>query len=134
MTFSYDVDALAIELNKIRLYLGDTNEDDVLLEDEEIALIQGEYSSFYARVAECCRLICQKVIRRVDGKFGNLTEKSSVIYERYKALEERMDGKSSSSYPWMGTLNQSDKDTMKNAQDEGTYVKPKVRKGMMDNT
>ncbi len=133
MTFSYDTADLSTELNKIRLYIGDVDSNDVLLENEEIALIQADSSTFLKRCAECCRLICAKVIRRVDGKFGNLTEKSSSIYDHYKEKADTFDSLSSSSYPWMGSLYQDDKDDMEDEQDDGTYTAPSFRRGAMDN-
>jgi hypothetical protein len=134
MTFTYTEAALNIELNKIRLYIGDTESSDPLLSDEEIALVQSDFSSFTRRCAECCRLVCVKTIRRVDGKFGNLTEKSSQIFDRYKARADYFDSQGSASYPWSGGIYQSDKDENETAQDELTIVASKFRKGQMDNT
>ena len=51
MTFSYDSDDLATELNKIRLWIGDVDEDDAFLQDEEIAYVQDDSSTFLKRVA-----------------------------------------------------------------------------------
>jgi len=133
MTFNYDEAALSTELNKIRLYIGDTNEYDVLLQDEEIALVQSDFSTFNKRCAQCCRLICAKVLRRVDGKFGNLAEKSSQMYERYKEKADYYDSKSSASYPWSGSIYVSDKEDTEDDWDEDTLVEPKFKKGMMDN-
>ena len=133
MTFSYDESDLATELNKIRLYVGDVEELDPLLHDEEIALVQTDFTSFFRRCAECCRLICTKLIRRVDGKLGNLTEKSSLLYDRYSERAVAFDSKSSSSYPWIGTLYVADKEAIEDGQDDGTLIPAKFKKGQMDN-
>jgi len=130
MTFTYDESALSAELNKIRLYIGDTDSNDPLLHDEEIALVQSDFTSFNKRCAECCKLICAQIIRRVDGRLGNLTEKSSVLYDRYEKLATEFDRRSSSSYPWAGGIVQSDKDDI---EDDNALVDPKFKKGIMDN-
>lgn len=133
MTFSYEIGKLSTQLNKVRLYIGDTDENDPLLQNEEIVLVQSTYTSFFRVCAECCRLICTKVSRRVDGKFGNIAEKSSEIYDRYRSLADSFDNKSSSTYPWSGAVLVSDKDGNKEEWDEDVIVKPVFQKGFMDN-
>ena len=129
MSFSYDETALSTELNKIRLYLGDTVSTDPFLQDEEIAMIQADYTTFYRRVAECCRLICSKLARKVDYRLSRLTEKSSVIYDRYKAMADRYEAMSSAAYPWSGSIYKADKESV---EDDTSLVKPKFKKGQMD--
>lgn len=129
MTFSYDPTALTEELNKIRLWIGDVDEDDILLQDEEIAYVQSDSSTFLRRVAACCRLICAKLARKVDYKLSLLSEKASDTYERYKAMTKYYELNSSTSYPWMGSLDISLKKT---TEDDTSLVKPKIKKGMMD--
>lgn len=133
MSFTYDSSDFDTELNKIRLYIGDVDSNDALLEDEEIALVQSDFTSFLKRCAECCRLICAKVIRRVDGKYGNLTEKSSQIYDLYKSRADYFDQRSSASYPWAGAIDVSDKDDTEDAWDDDSIVEPKFKKGFMNN-
>lgn len=129
MTFSYDETDLATELNKIRLWIGDVDGDDVLLQDEEIAYVQGDSSTFLKRVAACCRLICAKVARDVDYKLSLLSEKATDVYKRYKAMAERFEAGSSRSYPWAGSVEVAFK---KATEDDTSLVKPKIRKGMMN--
>ena len=129
MTFSYDSSALTTELNKIRLWIGDVVEDDVLLQDEEIAYVQSDSSTFLKRVAACCRLICAKLARRVDYKLSLLSEKASDTYERYLAMTKYYELNSSTSFPWVGSI---DKSLKEDVEDDTSLVKPKIRKGMMD--
>lgn len=130
MTFTYDISALTVELNTIRFYIGDTDSTDPLLEDEEIAYIQANYSTLLIRVAECCRMICSKVARKVDYRLSLLSEKASAIYDRYKALAERFEAQTSLSYPWAGSIIESLKE---DAEDDTSLVHPKIKKGIHDN-
>lgn len=130
MSFSYDETKLSVELNKIRLWLGDTDEDDSLLQDEEIAYVQSDSTSFLRRVAACCRLICAKLSKRVDYKLSLLSEKASVLYDRYKSMAERFEGMSSQTFPWSSSIRVSDHDGV---EDDESLVKPKFKKGIMDN-
>ena len=130
MSFSYDETKLSVELNKIRLWLGDTDEDDILLQDEEIAYVQSDNTSFLRRAAACCRLICAKLSKRVDYKLSLLSEKASVLYDRYKSMAERFEGMSSQTFPWSSSVRVSDHDAVK---DDESLMKPKFTKGIMDN-
>lgn len=129
MTFSYDVTKLSDELNKIRLYIGDTDSSDPLLEDEEIELVQVDSTSFLKRVSVCCHLICSKLAKRVDYRLSLLTEKASVLYDRYKVMAKRYEVMSSLSYPWAGSVLKSFKEA---TEDDTTLVKPKFKVGLHD--
>ena len=129
MAFSYNETDLATELNKIRLYIGDVDSDEQLLQDEEIAYVQSDSSTFVRRCAACCRLICTKVARDVDFKLSLLSEKASDVYERYKTLAERFEMSGSMSYPWAGSVDVSLKEAN---EDDDALVKPKFRKGHMN--
>lgn len=130
MSFSYDSTRLEDEINQIRLHLGDTDEDEPLLQDEEIRLMQSSSSSFRRRVAACCRLICAKVARDVDYRLSLLSEDASEVYERYKDMAERYEVMGSSNYPWAGSILESFKDS---TEKDNSLVKPKFKKGQMDN-
>lgn len=134
MSFSYDSQNLASELNKIRLYIGDTDVDDALLQDEEIGVVQADSTTFFRRCASCCRLVCSKLARRVDNKLASFTEDASVVYERYKKMADHYESKAAMNYPWSGAIYEDDKDSTKDDYAEGTLVKPKFEKGSMNNT
>ena len=127
MTFSYNENALDVELNKIRLYIGDTDSNDPLLQDEEIASVQADTTGFRATVAACCRLICAQLARKVDYKLSLLTEKASVLYDRYEVQAERFEAMSSVSYPWSGAIFKDDKEAV---EDDTSLVKPKFKKDL----
>lgn len=130
MTFSYDETALDVELNRIRLELGDTDEDDILLQDEEIAQVQSEQDSFYKRVATCCRLICATIARKVDYKLSLLSENLSRLYERYSEMEKKFSAMASFNHPWIGSIK---KDLKEDVEADTDLVKPRFKRGLMDN-
>lgn len=130
MTFSYDETALDVELNRIRLELGDTDSDDILLQDEEIGQIQSEQGTFYKRVAACCRLICSKIARKVDYKLSLLSESLSDLYDRYQKMEKEYSTKASFNHPWVGSIK---KDLKEDVEGDTDLVKPRFKRGQMDN-
>ena len=134
MTFSYDAGALSTELNKIRLYIGDVDEDDALLADEEIVQVQADSTTFLRRCASCCRLICSKLARRVDSKLSTFTENAEIVYERYLKMAAHYEAQSGLNYPWSGSIYVDDKDATKEDYADGVLVKPKFQRGKMDNT
>lgn len=130
MTFTYDETALSTELNRIRLELGDTDSDDILLQDEEIEQVQSEQDTFYKRVASCCRLICNKIARRVDYKLSLLSESASDLYERYQKMEKEYSTRASFNHPWLGSIKKDLKDDVESDTD---LVKSRFKRGQMDN-
>lgn len=133
MSFTYDPAALSVELNRIRLEIGDVDENDPLLQDEEIAQVQSEESAYYARVAKCCVTICSKLAREVKHKLADFSEESQLIYDRYKEMAYNYARLAAGSYPWMSSLTEADKESMETLQDTGTLVKPRFKVGMHDN-
>ncbi len=130
MSFSYDPTGLSTELNRIRLEIGDTDENDYYLLDEEVAQIQSEKSTFFLRVAKCCELICSKIARDVKVKMGRFSEDSGDVYQRYKDMAVVFNRLASTSYPWSGAISVSEKESI---EDNAALVKPKIKLGMHDN-
>jgi hypothetical protein len=129
MSFSYDPTDLATELNHLRLKIGDTDENDPLLQDEEIAFVQSQESSFYMRASVCCKLIVSHLAREVNFKIGNFSEDAKDAYLRYKEMEKEFLALASESYPWAGGVVKSDKESIRT---DDALVQPKFRKGMND--
>ena len=130
MTFTYDPDSLSTELYRLRLELADTDSNDYYLTDEEIAQIQSEESSFYARAAKCCVLICSIVAKRVKHSIDGFSEDSGVLYERYRKMALRYARLGAGSYPWMSSISASSKEAYELDTD---LVDPKFGMGMHDN-
>lgn len=129
MSFSYDLADFDTELNRLRLEIGDTDSDDYFLDDEEIAVIQSEKTSFYRRAAACCGLICAKVARDVNFKIGHFSENSDKIYAHYEELMDKFNIQASTSYPWSAAISVSEKDLYENDE---SLVHPKIKLGLHD--
>lgn len=98
MAWSYDernlntTDALG-RLNATRFLIGDTNEDDQQVQDEEVAfaLAQANNNTYFAG-AFLCRTIAAKYSRNVDVEIdGALSEKSSQLQAHYLELAEALE-------------------------------------------
>lgn len=98
MAWSYDernlntTDALG-RLNATRFLIGDTNEDDQQVQDEEVAfaLAQANNNTYFAG-AFLCRTIAAKYSRNVDVEIdGALKESSSQLQSHYLELAEALE-------------------------------------------
>jgi len=98
MAWSYDernlntTDALG-RLNATRFLIGDTNEDDQQVQDEEVAfaLAQANNNTYFAG-AFLCRTIAAKYSRNVDVEIdGALKESSSKLQAHYLELAEALE-------------------------------------------
>ena len=129
MTFSYDVASLSAGLNRIRLEIGDTDEDRPLLQDEEIEQIMIDESTFNMRVAGCCRLICSIFAGKAEKyRIEDFSETRVEIYNRYKTIAERYAARGGGA-PWMGSIEESFKTT---TEDDTSLVSPLFKRGMHD--
>jgi len=91
MSWSYKrTEPAAIDLDWVRLRVGDTDESDQLLQDEEIqALIDNEGSRSLAAVL-CAETIAAKFARRVDKTVGKLSISAGQMAEHYMKLATRL--------------------------------------------
>jgi len=127
--FTYDPTKLDVELNELRLRIGDVDENDPLLEDEEIQHVQDTETSFYKRASECCKLICSKIARRVKTKIGSFSEDANDMYIRYRNMAEEFAQLASSDYPWAASISKSDKETY-SYRGNDDVVRPRFEKGL----
>ena len=127
MTFSYDVASLTTALYRIRLEIGDTDEDRPLLQDEEIEQILVEQSAFNLRVSACCHLICSIFAGKAERyEIEDFSETRKEIYNRYKVMAERYTARGGGA-PWMGSVEESFKTT---TEDDTSLVDPLFKRGM----
>jgi len=131
MSFTYDETQLdSSVLYRIRLEIGDTDEDNVLLQDEEINQIIAEVSGFYSRVARCFRLLASKFVHTsYSFTIGRLREDRGSLRDHYLSLAKKYEARSS--VPWSGAIYQDDKDAV---EDDDSLVASKFQKGMHDYT
>jgi hypothetical protein len=130
MSFTYDVDALSSStLYRIRLEIGDTDSDRVLLADEEITQIISEQSYYAQQVSACCRLIAAKFARHPQNlQLEGYEETTTEIYNRYMKMAKIWGAKVG--YPWSGAIFSDDKQTVEENTD---LVKPSFKRGMHTN-
>lgn len=128
MSFSYDSSDLATELNRIRFELGDTDENDHFLEDEEIIYVENLYDSFNVRMIHLIRVIKTILGRIPKNKIEGYSEDYTNAIKFFDKLEKKL---GTGSYPWSSSLVQDNKDTY---QEDTDLVQPKFKKGIHDNT
>ncbi len=131
MSFSYDVEALSEDLNRIRLEIGDTNSDRPLLDDEEIEEIITEFDSFNQRVGKCLRLICALFASEPKSiRIEGFSENYADAYDHFKDLAARYE-RLGGGGPWAGSIN----DAFKEATELDTsLVSSSFKRGMHDNS
>lgn len=131
MGFSYDPTDLATELNALRFEIGDTDSNEPLLDDAEIAYIQAAEASFSMRASVCCEHIAAKFARDVKYKIDGFSEDAQDKYDRYIALAKKFAASASDSYPWAGSIVAADKERI---EADTSLVKPRFTLGLDKNT
>ena len=99
MTWTYGGNPAASVIDAIRLEIGDTIEDEQLLQDEELEYFYEEEGSVLGAAARACEAIAAKFAREADLKVGDLSLSASQKAEHYrekaKVLRERAKKKGS---------------------------------------
>lgn len=94
MTWTYGNDPANDTTDEVRLLIGDTDTNDQLLSDEEIAYYLGEFSSVKSAAAEAARAISAKLAREAsDKRIGSLSISLSKRAEYYNRLASSLDRK-----------------------------------------
>ncbi|ODN41069.1 hypothetical protein [Piscirickettsia litoralis] len=113
MSWSYDVSQLqASPLFQIRYLIGDTDEKEQLLQDEEINFTLDQYKSTDQAAAACCENIAGQFSRMPDQDAGGLRQDLSQKSEQYLKLAEKIRSRASSSLGvgafYAGGINKAD--------------------------
>ncbi len=131
MTFTYDLSKLGEDdISTMRLALGDTDENDSFLSDEEIIYLITQASTFNLQVAKCCRAIVAKVSHQVKYKAGDFSEDPTGLIKKYEDMALKYERLASGSYPWTSAISIEAKEEV--VEDTDREV-PKFTKGMHDN-
>ena len=121
MTWTYSGDPSSSARDAIRFLIGDTDTNDQLLSDEEIAWVNTEASGSATAITDlydagyrCCQAISAKLAREADKQIGDLSVKLSQRAAAYrlqgddlKALSMRSSGVP---IPYAGGITFSDKE------------------------
>jgi len=100
MTWSYD-SSLATDKDKVRFYIGDTDTNDQLLQDEEISFLLAEVSNVLLAAAHAAKAIAAKFSRQADKAIGDLRISLSQKARTYMTLAADLEKRAltSSAYP-----------------------------------
>jgi hypothetical protein len=91
MTWSYSPSDIATSVrDQVRFLIGDVNEADELLQDEEIDFILTQTSGAYYAAARCCQAIAAGFGREVSVKVGHLALANEKKYEHYLELADTL--------------------------------------------
>ena len=135
MTWSYGGDPSANDKDQIRFMIGDTDTDDQLLSDEEIAGAVTIYGNQLAAAISCCYAIAATFARKADtANTAGLRVSASQRYRQYKDLAEQLRTQNAldaamGATIWIGGAEQSDVDAM---NESSTYVQPQFKIGADD--
>lgn len=101
MSFTYSGDPANSALDAVRFLIQDTNEDDILLQDEEIGfLLTTVDMAIYQAAHDCCYVIASKFARLADTSksvgdmslsvtFSNRASEYRMLAERFLELGSR---------------------------------------------
>lgn len=91
MTWTYTGDPSVSNRDRIRFLIGDTDTNDQLVNDEEIAWALGEAGSIYQAAHDLCSTIASKFARMATSKsVGDLSLSYADRAEAYHRLADRM--------------------------------------------
>jgi len=130
--WNYDAD-LADAISKVRLLIGDTDPNDRLLLDDEIAFFLSEQSdNIYLAAAACCRAIAAKFSRQADFTNLSLSVSASQRAKAYLEMATELEAKSASlvgAEMFVGGITKSGKQELAN---DTNAVQPSFNRGQDD--
>lgn len=91
MAWTYTGDPADSPRDAVRFYVGDTNFNDQLLQDEEIAFALTHSADPLAAAARCARALASKFSSLVDEKFETIDNKFSQRAKAFHALAGRLE-------------------------------------------
>lgn len=124
MTWTYNADP-TVQLDRVRILVGDTDEDDQLISDEEIgAYLTGGYwaaSSDYAAAASVADNIAAKMARRADSISAYGTSVTwAGLAKRYQTIAAQLRRKGGGGSIYAGGISRTDKDVQTDNTDNIT--------------
>lgn len=131
MTWTYSPTSLGTDLAKVRLYIGDTNTNDQLLSDEEIAVFTTLETSLFMAAARCCDAIIAKLARDIDRSNIGMSASRSQKVQHYKDLRDKLEewSKSGGGGMFVGGVSADANETLDTDADN---IKPQFTVGKFD--
>lgn len=129
MSWSYSGDPSQSTLDQVRFLIGDTDDTDPQLSNEEIQFQIAQHESPELAGAHCCEVLSAKFARLVTKSVGSLSIQFSELQDHYKSLKEQLYAHAGADKvpPYCGGLLVSDKEANEIADD---VVQPAFRVGM----
>jgi hypothetical protein len=133
MTWTYGARPADSATDAIRLLIGDTDEADPQLQDEELAYYLSEYPKLYQAAAEACRGIAARYARQVSKTTGRISVQAQDRHKHYLELAAEMEKKAAvrggGARMFVGGRSHAGKRAFKEDSDA---VQPAFRVGMND--
>ncbi|KKK55652.1 hypothetical protein LCGC14_3072400 [marine sediment metagenome] len=131
MSFTYDGDPAASDLEAVRFEIGDTDSTDQLMQDAEIEYTIDEEETIFGAAARCCETLSRKFAREADRQLGTLSVALSDKSTAFKELAEIIRAKEvGSGKVYTGGISKAEKDVDIADTD---LVQPTFVKGSMNN-
>ena len=92
------------EKDEVRFLIGDTMEEDQLLQDEEINYMLDQSRNLYLAAAKCCEAIAAKFARLADRSFGPKSINASQKHEHYIEMAEKYRKRGRTDLPYFGGI------------------------------
>lgn len=130
MSWTYQF-PIATDRDKVRLLIGDTDDDDKQLADEELDFFIAENANVYTAGSRACNALAARYARKADKKMGDLSIAMEKISSHYRDLAEELFARGAGSYsvPSAGGVEVTDR----NANQQDTSVTHGfIRRGMHD--
>lgn len=134
MTWTYELDSLATDpATQVRRLVGDTDRNNQLVQDEEIAFALTQRPSIYGAAAIVCRFISANLSREADTVDQNLrttySQRATAFAKRARDYDVQASFRSGA-MPYAGGISVADKIAAENDTDR---VPPNFNIGMDDN-
>ena len=91
MAFSYSGNPADSDKDAVRFLIGDTDSNDPLVTDEEIAWQLGQRVRVHLAASSCCVAIAAKFSRKADRSVGNLRASFSQQADAYRTLAQDLE-------------------------------------------
>lgn len=122
------------QADAVRLHIGDTDNDDLILSDEEVTYILSVESNTLRAAARAARIAAGKYARQVDSEIDEIRLRAQARFDHYSQLADDLAQEAKTSGGgmkltgiWFGGISQTEKDT--NEEDED-LVNPAFRRDL----
>lgn len=135
MTWSYSGDPSTSDKDMVRLLIGDVDEDDQLLSDEEIEAVLAVYTNIHLASSVLAESISGMFSRLADKSIGDYSISLSQMSEQYRLLADRLRrymsiSASIKAQPFAGGISRQQKTEAVQNEDR---VTPSFKRGMNEN-